>query len=117
MAGRLIHRAARRYYGSGCLAGHGATEIEVAKFEDWDAAGRISDAVSAAKAWHRADRIRPVACRRLEQAGAARPASSPGRLALASAVGWLAGLGPGEDGEGLLDDGLKPGRVSSPGPG
>src|ERR1700739_3880268 len=30
----------------------GGTETEVAKFEDWDPAGRSFDAVTAAQAWH-----------------------------------------------------------------
>src|ERR1700722_2195123 len=48
------------------LATQGGTATEVAKFEDWDAAGRSFDAVIAAQAWHWVD---PVA-------GAARAAAA-----------------------------------------
>jgi SAM-dependent methyltransferase len=34
------------------LAGRGGTPAEVAKFEDWEPAGRMFDAVIAAQAWH-----------------------------------------------------------------
>ena len=34
------------------LARQGGTEVEVAKFEDWESAGRTFDAVIAAQAWH-----------------------------------------------------------------
>ena len=34
------------------LARQGGTEVEIAKFEDWDPAGRTFDAVVAAQAWH-----------------------------------------------------------------
>ena len=34
------------------LARQGGTEVEVAKFEDWEPAGRSFDAVIAAQAWH-----------------------------------------------------------------
>ena len=34
------------------LARRGGTEVEVAKFEDWESAGRTFDAVIAAQAWH-----------------------------------------------------------------
>jgi SAM-dependent methyltransferase len=57
------------------LARQGGTETEVAKFEDWDAAGRTFDAVIAAQAWHWVD---PVA-------GAAKAAAilrPGGRLAV-----------------------------------
>jgi len=37
------------------LARQGGTEAEVAKFEDWDAAGRMFDTVIAAQAWHWVD--------------------------------------------------------------
>jgi len=47
-------------------ARQGGTEVEVAKFEDWDPAGRSFDAVIAAQAWHWVD---PVA-------GAAKAASA-----------------------------------------
>jgi SAM-dependent methyltransferase len=67
------------------LARGGGTEVEVAKLEDWDPAGRTFDAVIAAQAWHWVD---PVA-------GAAKAAAvlrSGGRLA----VFWNAfGLPPG----------------------
>jgi SAM-dependent methyltransferase len=36
-------------------ARQGGTEAEVAKFEDWDPAGRTFDAVTAAQAWHWVD--------------------------------------------------------------
>jgi SAM-dependent methyltransferase len=36
-------------------ARQGGTEAEVAKFEDWDPAGRSFDAVTAAQAWHWVD--------------------------------------------------------------
>jgi SAM-dependent methyltransferase len=36
-------------------ARRGGTEVEVAKFEDWDVAGRAFDAVVAAQAWHWVD--------------------------------------------------------------
>lgn len=57
------------------LARQGGTEVEVAKFEDWDSAGRVFDAVIAAQAWHWVD---PVA-------GATKAADvlrADGRLAL-----------------------------------
>ena len=57
------------------LARRGGTEAEVAKFEEWDPAGRSFDAVVAAQAWHWVD---PVA-------GAARAAAvlrPGGRLAV-----------------------------------
>ena len=57
------------------LARRGGTAAEVAKFEDWDPAGRLFDAVIAAQAWHWVD---PVA-------GAARAAAAlrpGGRLAV-----------------------------------
>jgi SAM-dependent methyltransferase len=57
------------------LARQGGTPTEVAKFEDWDPAGRTFDAVIAAQAWHWVD---PVA-------GAARAAAvlrPGGRLAV-----------------------------------
>jgi SAM-dependent methyltransferase len=53
----------------------GGTEAEVAKFEDWDPAGRAFDAVTAAQAWHWVD----------PDAGAAKAASvlrPGGRLAV-----------------------------------
>ena len=34
------------------LARQGGTEVELAKFEDWESAGRTFDAVIAAQAWH-----------------------------------------------------------------
>jgi len=39
------------------LARQGGTETEVAKFEDWDPAGRMFDAVIAAQAWHWVDPV------------------------------------------------------------
>ncbi len=57
------------------LARRGGTATEVAKFEDWNLAGRLFDAVVAAQAWHWVD---PVA-------GAARAAAAlrpGGRLAV-----------------------------------
>jgi SAM-dependent methyltransferase len=56
-------------------ARQGGTEVEVAKFEDWDPAGRLFDAVIAAQAWHWVDLV----------AGAAKVAESlrpGGRLAV-----------------------------------
>jgi len=56
-------------------ARQGGTEAEVAKFEDWDPAGRSFDAVTAAQAWHWVD----------PAAGAARAAAvlrPGGRLAV-----------------------------------
>ena len=38
----------------------GGTETEVAKFEDWDPAGRTFDAVIAAQAWHWVDPVRAL---------------------------------------------------------
>src|ERR1700728_654730 len=38
-------------------ARRGGTEVEVAKFEDWDPAGRSFDAVIAAQAWHWVDLV------------------------------------------------------------
>ena len=84
--------AARLFTAAGCrvlgvdpdprmaaLARDGGTDTEVAKFEDWDARGRMFDAVTAAQAWHWVD---PVA-------GAAKAASvlRPGGLL---AVFWNA---------------------------
>jgi SAM-dependent methyltransferase len=57
------------------LARQGGTETEVAKFEDWDPAGRAFDVVIAAQAWHWVD----------PAAGAAKAAAvlrPGGRLAL-----------------------------------
>jgi SAM-dependent methyltransferase len=56
-------------------ARQGGTEVEVAKFEDWDPAGRAFDAVIAAQAWHWID----------PAAGAAKAAAAlraGGRLAV-----------------------------------
>jgi len=60
--------AARLFQAAGCrvlgvdpdlrmaeLARQGGTDAEVAKFEDWDPAGRTFDAVIAAQAWHWVD--------------------------------------------------------------
>ncbi|MGH3208686.1 MAG: class I SAM-dependent methyltransferase [Trebonia sp.] len=56
-------------------ARRGGTEVEVAKFEDWDPAGRSFDTVVAAQAWHWVDLV----------AGAAKAADAlrqGGRLAV-----------------------------------
>ena len=39
------------------LARTGGTAVEVARFEDWDAAGRAFDAVTAAQSWHWVDPV------------------------------------------------------------
>jgi SAM-dependent methyltransferase len=57
------------------LARHGGTETEVAKFEDWDSAGRTFDAVVAAQAWHWVDPVAGAA----KAAAVLRPG---GRLAV-----------------------------------
>jgi SAM-dependent methyltransferase len=57
------------------LARQGGTEAEVAKFEDWDPAGRTFDAVIAAQAWHWVDPVAGVA----KAAAVLRPG---GRLAV-----------------------------------
>jgi SAM-dependent methyltransferase len=57
------------------LASQGGTEVEIAKFEDWESAGRTFDAVVAAQAWHWVD---PVA----GTAKAAAVLRSGGRLAV-----------------------------------
>jgi SAM-dependent methyltransferase len=57
------------------LARQGGTETEVAKFEDWDPAGRTFDAVVAAQAWHWVDPAAGVA----KAAAVLRPG---GRLAV-----------------------------------
>jgi SAM-dependent methyltransferase len=67
------------------LARQGGTEAEVAKFEDWDPAGRTFDAVIAAQAWHWVDRVAGTA----KAAAVLRPG---GRLA----VFWNA-FGPPKD--------------------
>jgi SAM-dependent methyltransferase len=67
------------------LARQGGTETEVAKFEDWDPAGRTFDAVIAAQAWHWVDPVAGAA----KAAAVLRPA---GRLA----VFWNA-FGPPDD--------------------
>jgi SAM-dependent methyltransferase len=56
-------------------ARQGGTEVEVAKFEDWDPAGRAFDAVVAAQAWHWVDLVAGAA----KAAEALRPG---GRLAV-----------------------------------
>jgi len=66
--------AARLFQAAGCrvlgvdpdprmaeLARQGGTETEVAKFEDWDPAGRRFDTVIAAQAWHWVDPVGGVA--------------------------------------------------------
>ena len=80
--------AARLFQATGCgvlgvepdarmadLARQSGVDVEVAKFEDWDPAGRQFDAVIAAQAWHWVD---PVA----GAAAAARALRPGGRLAL-----------------------------------
>jgi SAM-dependent methyltransferase len=57
------------------LARQGGTEAEVAKFEEWDPAGRAFDAVTAAQAWHWVDPVAGAA----KAAAALRPG---GRLAV-----------------------------------
>ena len=57
------------------LARQGGTETEVARFEDWDPAGRSFDAVVAAQSWHWVDPVAGVA----KAAAVLRPA---GRLAV-----------------------------------
>jgi SAM-dependent methyltransferase len=56
-------------------ARQGGTEVEIAKFEDWDPAGRLFDTVVAAQAWHWVD----LAAGAAKAAGALRPG---GRLAV-----------------------------------
>ena len=56
-------------------ARQGGTEVEVAKFEDWDPAGRSFDTVVAAQAWHWVDVVAGAA----KAAEALRPG---GRLAV-----------------------------------
>jgi SAM-dependent methyltransferase len=57
------------------LARQGGTEVEVAKFEEWDPAGRSFDAVIAAQAWHWVDPVAGAA----KAAAVLRPG---GRLAV-----------------------------------
>jgi SAM-dependent methyltransferase len=57
------------------LARQGGTPLEVAKFEDWDPAGRAFDTVIAAQAWHWVDPVAGAA----KAAAALRPG---GRLAV-----------------------------------
>jgi SAM-dependent methyltransferase len=57
------------------LARQGGTETEVAKFEDWESAGRTFDAVIAAQAWHWVDPVAGAA----KAAAVLRPG---GRLAV-----------------------------------
>jgi SAM-dependent methyltransferase len=56
-------------------ARQGGTEVEVAKFEDWDPAGRSFDTVAAAQSWHWVDLVAGAA----KAAAALRPG---GRLAV-----------------------------------
>jgi len=56
-------------------ARQGGTEVEIAKFEDWDPAGRAFDSVVAAQAWHWVDLVAGAA----KAAEALRPG---GRLAV-----------------------------------
>jgi SAM-dependent methyltransferase len=80
--------AARQFQAAGCrmlgvdpdarmadLAQQSGLAVEVAKFEDWDAAGRVFDAVIAGQAWHWVD---PV----VGAAKAARLLRLGGRLAV-----------------------------------
>jgi SAM-dependent methyltransferase len=80
--------AARQFQAAGCrvlgvdpdarmaeIARQGGLEVEVAKFEDWDPAGRAFDAVIAAQAWHW---VNPVA----GAAKAAQALRADGRLAM-----------------------------------
>ncbi len=67
------------------LARQGGTEVEVAKFEDWESAGRAFDMVIAAQSWHWVDPVAGAA----KAAAVLRPS---GRLA----VFWNA-FGPPED--------------------
>src|ERR1700759_913662 len=39
------------------LAREGGTAVEVARFEDWDPAGRVFDVVTAAQSWHWVDPV------------------------------------------------------------
>lgn len=57
------------------LARQGGTQTEVAKFEDWDPAGRTFDAVISAQAWHWVDPVAGIA----KAAAVLRPG---GRLAV-----------------------------------
>lgn len=57
------------------LARQGGTEVEVARLEDWDPAGRAFDVVVAAQAWHWVDPVAGAA----KAAAALRPG---GRLAV-----------------------------------
>src|ERR1700727_1424416 len=56
-------------------ARQGGTEVEVARFEDWDPAGRAFDAVVAAQSWHWVDLVAGAA----KAAAVLRPG---GRLAV-----------------------------------
>ncbi len=80
--------AARQFQAAGCevlgvdpdarmagLARHSGVDVEVAKFEEWDAAGRRFDAIIAGQAWHWVD---PVA----GAAKAAQVLRPGGRLAV-----------------------------------
>ncbi len=62
--------AARQFRAAGCevlgiepdarmaaFARHGGLDVDVATFEDWDPAGRVFDAVTAASAWHWVDPV------------------------------------------------------------
>jgi len=61
IAARLFQAAGCRVLGvdpddrMAAVARQGGLEVEVAKFEDWDSAGREFDAVVAAQAWHWVD--------------------------------------------------------------
>jgi SAM-dependent methyltransferase len=74
------------------VARQSGLEVEVAKFEDWDPAGRVFDAVIAGQSWHWVDLV----------AGAARAAQvlrPGGRLALF----WNAYLPPAEVNEAFTE--------------
>jgi SAM-dependent methyltransferase len=97
--------AARQFKAAGCrvlgvevdgrmaeFAQRTRLDVEVSKFEDWDAAGRTFDAVIAAQAWHWVDQV----------AGAAKAASvlrPRGRLA----VFWNAQQPPAEVAEAFAE--------------
>ncbi len=81
IASRLLAAAGCRVLGldpdprMAALAARDGTATEVARFEDWDPAGRVFDAVTAAQAWHWVD----------PEAGAAKAAAvlrPHGRLAV-----------------------------------
>ena len=91
ISSRLLQAAGCRVLGvepdprMAARARRGGTEVEVAKFEDWDPAGRSFDTVIAAQAWHWVDLVAGAA----KAAEALRPG---GRLA----VLWNAAAPPRE---------------------